>query len=156
MSGDRTPRPLLVTRFNESAPRLSPDGQWMAYVSNESGQDEVYVRPFPSMSGRWQVSSGGGTEPVWSRDGRELFYRDRDRLVEARVSASPSGTVFTVAGRRQLLAGRYASGGLHAGYDVHPDGQRFLMVDPVEDRQSIIVVVNWFADLRERIASARR
>jgi serine/threonine-protein kinase len=86
---DKTPRPLLVTEFDELTPRLSPgDGKWLAYVSNESGRHEVYVRPFSSSGGRVVISTGGGQEPVWSRDGRRIFYRSPNAIIAATVSLS--------------------------------------------------------------------
>ncbi|MEO5579828.1 MAG: protein kinase, partial [Gemmatimonadaceae bacterium] len=130
IDGDRVPRSLLKTEFNEGAMRLSPDGRWMAYVSNESGQDEVYVRPFPTMRGRWQVSGGGGTEPVWSPDGREIFYRNFERMLVAAASPAASGSSISVGARRQLFEAHFARGGSHAGYDITPDGRRFLMAQP--------------------------
>ena len=78
--------PLLTTPFRNTTPALSPDGRWLAYASDESGQPEVYVQPFPSMQGRTQVSAGGGLEPVWSRNGRELYYRGKGKIMAVGVS----------------------------------------------------------------------
>src|SRR5437588_6608101 len=74
MSGDRKPTPFLTTRFNEAAPTFSPDGRWVAYQSNESGRNEIYVTPFPQTGAKWQVSTAGGTEPRWRKDSHEIFY----------------------------------------------------------------------------------
>jgi serine/threonine-protein kinase len=124
---DRSTRSWLDSTFDEGAPRLSPDGRWLAYVSNESGRQEVYVRLLTGSSGRQQVSNSGGTEPVWGRDGRELFYREGDKMMAVRLDASAARLQ---AGRPSaLFEGRFAKGSIDAAnYDVTPDGQRFLMV----------------------------
>jgi Tol biopolymer transport system component len=118
-------RTILPMTFNESAPALSPDGQWLAYQSDEAGHMEVYVRPYPGPGARVTVSVRGGTEPAWSRDGRELYYRRADTMMVATVALRPS---FAVTGRRALFTGAYLPGGPFREYDVAPDGQRFLMV----------------------------
>ena len=119
-------RPFLQTKFNEGAARFSPDGRWLAYVSNESGRYEVYVRSFDGSSEKHTISLEGGTEAVWARSGDELFYRSGDRMMAATVSLNPS---FSVQQRRMLFEGRYLPARrLHANYDVSPDGKRFLMV----------------------------
>ena len=130
---DRSTRSWLDSTFDEGAPRLSPDGRWLAYVSNESGRQEVYVRLMTGSSGRQQVSNSGGTEPVWGRDGRELFYREGDKMMAVRLDASAARLQ---AGRPSaLFEGRFAKGSIDAAnYDVTPDGQRFLMVQ--SDQQS--------------------
>lgn len=124
---DRTSRSWLESTYEEGAPRFSPDGRWLAYVSNESGRHEVYLRLLAGSSGRQPVSNGGGTEPVWARDGRELFYREGDRMMAVRLTGSGADLQ---AGRPQaLFEGRFAKGSIDAAnYDVTPDGQRFLMV----------------------------
>jgi eukaryotic-like serine/threonine-protein kinase len=119
-------RPFLQTKFNEGAARFSPDGRWLAYVSNESGRYEVYVRPSNGAGREHKISVEGGTEAVWARSGDELFYRSGDRMMAATVSLNPS---FSVQQRRMLFEGRYVPARrLHANYDVSPDGQRFLMI----------------------------
>ncbi|MGH9256469.1 MAG: hypothetical protein ACRD3C_18070, partial [Vicinamibacterales bacterium] len=143
----------LETRFNETNARLSPDARWVAYTSNESGQSEVYVQAFPAPSGRVQVSTNGGIEPVWARSGRELFYREGDKMV---VVAVEPGPVFKAAAPRVLFAGPYATvvwG--EANYDVSPDGQRFLMLrsEAQPPATELHLVVNWFAELQR--ASSR-
>ena len=98
VTGDRRPVPFIQTSFAEHHARISPDGRWMAYVSNESGRDEVYVTRFPRASGKWPVSSDGGNWPVWRRDGRELFYHAHDgQLMAVSVGAGPTSWL---AGRR--------------------------------------------------------
>ena len=147
--------PVAATAFSERAPTISPDGRWLAYVSNESGRDEIYVRPFPDFtSGRPQVSPDGGTEPVWARSGRELFYRSgADELVVVQVPEAPSErwdsqqALFSVAG--------YLPGQRHPMYDVSPDGQRFVMLrlENQSAASEVVLVVNWFTELRERMGS---
>jgi Tol biopolymer transport system component len=115
----------LETTFSEQHPWLSPDARWVAYTSNQSGRSEVYVQAFPGSSGRSQVSTDGGTEPVWARSGRELFYRVGDRMMAVAVE---SRSTFKAAAPRVLFTGRYASVAWgEANYDVSPDG-RFLML----------------------------
>ena len=121
--GDRQAKPWLQTPAAEWAGRLSPDGRWMAYNSDESGRLEVYVQPFPGPGGKWLVSDGGGFNPIWSRDGREIFYRRVDQILVAGVETEPA---FTVGKPVVLFAGRYRSTG--RDFDVSPDGQRFVMM----------------------------
>ena len=118
--------PLLGTMFNERNAEVSPDGRWMAYESDESGQSEVYVRPFPDVdAGRWQVSTGGGMQPVWARNGGELFYRSGDAVMSVPVETSAS---FVSGNPVVLFTGQYAPSLGGRNYDVSPDGQRFLML----------------------------
>jgi serine/threonine-protein kinase len=146
----RTPVPLLQTPAFETSPRFSPDGRWLTYVSVDSGVGEVYVRPFPGPGGRLQISNGGGSEPVWSRSGGEVFYRDGNRMMASAFSAAPT---LTAERPRLLFEGSYLrsdTGG--AGYDVAADG-RFLMIQPVEPERAttaINVVIQWFDDLQRR------
>ena len=148
-----TPRVLVNTPFFESHPRLSPDGRWLAYVSDEPGRIEVFVQPFPEAGPRVQISSDGGIEPVWSRDGRELFYLSGSRMMAVAVEA---GSAFKAGTPRALFDGRFTvSPNGVAGYDVAADG-RFLMVQPLHadpPTNQIQVVLNWSEALR-RIAPA--
>ena len=150
--GDRKPQPLLASPANEGNAKLSPDGRWLAYTSDESGRSETYVQPFPQSGRKWQVSTDGGDEPVWSRNGRELFYTNGDRLMAVDVTTQ---AIFSVGSPRLLFQGRYAhSTTSSAGYDVSPDGRRFLRVQPIEPdppNNQINVVINWFEELK-RIA----
>lgn len=98
------PSSFLRTRFNERAPKISPDGRWLAYVSNESGRDEVYVQAFPGPGGKWQISSDGGSEPVWSRDGRELFFRSGEKMMVVQTTTQPS---FSASSPQLLFQGRF-------------------------------------------------
>jgi Tol biopolymer transport system component/tRNA A-37 threonylcarbamoyl transferase component Bud32 len=151
-TGDTTTRPIANNPDAvEVMPRPSPDGRWVAFVTNESGRQEVVVQPFPGPGGRVQVSADGGTEPVWSRDGRRLFYRGSGKLMVAEVRTAPS---FGVIARDTMLTDTYAfATNPHANYDVLPDGAHFLFLEP--DRSGeMVVVVNWGATLRARMAGA--
>jgi eukaryotic-like serine/threonine-protein kinase len=127
LDSSRAARTIIPANFREGAPSISPDGRWLAYQSEQSGRAEVYVRPFPELGARVQISLQGGAGPAWSRDGRELFYRSADSLIVATVATTPS---FTVTGRRGLFpVTGYLPGDLSGrGYDVSPDGSRFVMV----------------------------
>jgi serine/threonine-protein kinase len=143
------PYPYLRTPFTEVGPRFSPDGRWIAYVSDESGRYEVYVRPYPARSGKWQVSIGGGEEGMWSRDGTELFYRNGSTWMVAAVTLTPE---FRAGRPRPLFEGPYVNvGGM--SYDVTPDGQRFLLLEPAGDPPvtHLNVVLNWFAQVNQKV-----
>jgi Tol biopolymer transport system component len=151
LEGDRKPRPLIRTPFNESAPVFSPDGRWLAYVSDESGRFEIYVQPYPGPGGKWQISTDGGTEPLWARNG-ELFYRDDSKMMVVETTTQPS---FTASKPRVLFDGPYEkTTGTLAFYDASADGQRFLMLKPSESDQGatqINVVLNWFEELKRKV-----
>lgn len=141
--------PVVATAAAEVAPALSPDGRWLAYTSDASERMEVYVVPFPSgTGGKWTVSTRGGTEPAWSRDGRELFCRDGDgNIVAAEVRTMPT---FGVGRSSVLFPGTtYAASVSHRNYDVAPDGRRFLMVRDLDGTATdrIVVMENWVAPL---------
>jgi eukaryotic-like serine/threonine-protein kinase len=149
---DTLPIPLVATRFTEGAPDISPDGRWLTYTSDESGQYEVYVVPFPNTSAaKWAVSARGGTEPVWSHSGRELFYRDGDaNLVAVTVRTTPT---FSAGDTRVLFpAAGFRAGGLGAQYAVAPDDRRFLMIrrSVATTADKLIVVENWFEELKAK------
>ena len=145
---DKAPVPLLTTPFEERVPVLSPNGRFLAYVSNESGRQEIYVRPFPNVqAGRWQVSAAGGTAPLWSRNGAELFYLSEGNMMATSVRTAPT---FAVAEQRALFSVSEYSGAPSRAYDEAPDG-RFIMFrrgsGPVQD---LVVVENFFAELKRR------
>jgi serine/threonine-protein kinase len=123
----RRPQPLVQTMFSERNAEIVPDGRWLAYESDESGREEIYVRPFPDVSGgRWQVSTGGGRMPLWSRNGQELFYGAPDgALMGVRVEPGPSWRSSTPA---RILQGQFAYSGFGRAFDIAPDGRRFLMI----------------------------
>jgi eukaryotic-like serine/threonine-protein kinase len=154
---DRTTQPFLKTPANESSPRFSPDGRWLAYVSDESGRYEIYVQPYPGPGGKRQISTEGGTEPLWNRNGREVFFRGGNKMMAVEVTTLPS---FTVGSPRMLFdvaqymppTGPYSYP--FPNYDVSPDGQRFLMITK-ESKPQINVVVNWLEELNRRVSSGK-
>ena len=160
-------QPVARSRFGEGSAKFSPDGRWVAYSSDESGRPQVYIQPFPGPGPKLQVSSDGGTDPQWRREGGELYYRSRGRMMVVSLATSPSPHV---SAPRQLWAepkytvGSGSSCGMpgvtSSNYDVTPDGQRFLMVRDDVDVAStrIVVVMNWAKELTEpaRQAAARQ
>ncbi|MDB4910728.1 MAG: protein kinase, partial [Gemmatimonadetes bacterium] len=150
--GDTTLVPLVASPARETTPALSPDGKWLAYSSDESGTFEVYVRPFPDIAtARWQVSTAGGSAPLWSHSGKEIFFRNNHGdLVAAQVRTSPS---FTVDSQKSLFAlGQFSFGGPVQPYAVAPDDKRFLMLRETVAGESGLLVVNehWFEELKAR------
>jgi serine/threonine-protein kinase len=149
--GDRSPQSFLRTEGNEWEPRFAPNGQWIAYTSDESGQDEVYVRPYPVGPGEWQISNQGGRDPLWAPDGRTLFYRNSSKMMAVAVEIEPA---FSPGRPRLLFEGEYAfhvPG--HINHDISPDGQRFLMVwsETAPEQTRINVVLNWFEELKRLV-----
>ncbi len=143
---------FLGTPATEGAPRFSPDGRFIAYVSDESGRPEIYAQPFPGPGGKWQISTDGGIEPLWNPNGRELFYRSGNRMMAVPVMTQP----FSAGRPAMLFEGDYlASPFPQTGvtYDVTRDGQRFLMVKDIEQASAtqINVVVNWFEELKRLV-----
>lgn len=149
---DTVPVPIVATKFTQTSPALSPNGRWLAYASNETKQDEIYVIPFPSANeAKWAVSTRGGTEPQWSHSGRELFYRDgHGNLVAVEVKTTPTFSL----GRSTALFPAWGFHSFPAGsqYAVSSDDQRFLMIRPVAASGSdkLIVVDNWFEELKAK------
>jgi serine/threonine-protein kinase len=149
--------PFLNTRFKEKQPDFSPNRSWLAYTSDESGRDEIHVRPVDRPGGRIQISTGGGTEPLWARDGKRLFYRRGDQIWAVDIRWEPA---FSPAKPQLLFEGPNYSWAVNIrGYDISLDGQRFLMVKeaspdlhPVTE---IILVQNWFEELK-RMAAVKR
>ena len=143
------PVPFLLTSFDERSPRFSPDGRWLAYVSDESGRDDVYVQPFPGPESKWVVSPDGGTDPVWSKDGRELFYRHGDQLMAVPVA---TGREFSPGRPLRLFEIRFDVADNGPNYDVSPDGTWFVM--PRSGRPPVPaelhVVLNWFSEVTAR------
>ncbi|MGE5102507.1 MAG: TolB family protein, partial [Deltaproteobacteria bacterium] len=150
LDGDRKPILLVGGPAQESHMRLSPDGNWMAYQSNESGRFEIYVRPFPNNGARVRVSTDGGTEPLWSRSGSSLMYRTLTGGAES--AAVKSGAAFLVGERRLVLPpSDYLTDLTHATYDLWPDGSGFLMVKPIGAEVRPTLVHNWGRVLREKL-----
>ncbi|MBN2564303.1 MAG: serine/threonine-protein kinase [Candidatus Eisenbacteria bacterium] len=142
---NRQAHPFLSGAFREISGKLSPDGRFAAYVSDESGQWEIYVRPFPRGDGKWLVSSDGGSQPLWSRDGKELFYLQEDgALVVVPVSLDPT---FSPGPASELFRVQGVT-----DYDVSSDGQRFIVAEPVGEAPppAIRVVQNWYSEFRDR------
>jgi hypothetical protein len=145
-------KPFLETQFREGGPAFSPDGKWIAYVSDESGRFEIYVRPFPGPGEKWPISLEGGNEPVWPRNGRELYYRASDTMMAVDVQTTPA---FSASKPRKLFDKPYErSLALWANYDASPDGQRLLMVrqeTASAPATHINVVLNWLDELKPRV-----
>jgi Tol biopolymer transport system component len=154
LTGDRTREVFLQTPFLEGRPRLSPDGRWLAYSSNESGRSEIYVTTFPTRSGKWQVSTGGGNFPRWRRDGQEMYYVSSDNALMA-ASVRVNNGALEVGTVQRLFEIRARQTGARAGqegyaYDVSADGQRFLVNTLVRElsTQPITILLNWPALVR--------
>jgi serine/threonine-protein kinase len=159
-SGPDAAVPLLSTPANERNAVVSPNGRWLAYESDESGEVEVHVRQFPDVkSGHWQVSTGGGTHPLWSRDGKELFYyapATPSALMVVHIDADASRSL--AFGRPERLFQTTYPGTLGGNqtYDVSLDGKRFLMIRRAnrdETRAGLVVVQNWFGELKRHVAT---
>jgi serine/threonine protein kinase len=156
MLGDRKPIPYLVTPFGKTQAKFSPDGHWVVYASNESGSREIYVQPYPMASGgKWPVSNGGGSQPRWSHDGKELFYFTPDETLMA-VNINISGGTVQLSVPKPLFrapvlggTGGGADGGVWR-WDISDDGQRFLINTALDDAAAspITVLLNWQSALR--------
>ena len=144
-------QPLLETAYSEHPASLSPDSEWLVYASDETGRSEVYVRRFPNRGDKRQVSTGGGTQPVWARDGSEIFYRSGDRMMSVPITVDSEirlGTSVT------LFEGSFDPGEWGwVNYDVSRDGQRFAMLQPVvtTEPDEIVIVLNWFEELKRLV-----
>ena len=152
------PEQFLKSSFDDREPSFSPDGRWLAYQSNESGKNEVYVRAFPPPSsgqgGKWQISNSGGTIPRWSRTGHELMYQSGDQIMAA--SYTVKGDTFVAEKPRVWIAKLGAAAGA-ARWDLAPDGKRVLVVTPVESAEApkqeheIVMLQNFFDELRRKV-----
>jgi Tol biopolymer transport system component len=164
LQGDRAPQPFVKAKFMDGSGRFSPDGKWVAYCSPESGRAEVYVQPWPGPGPKIQISSEGGDDPIWSRDGKELFYRDGDKMMVVTVATQPTFRAF----KPQLLwEGHYSHGmssscgppgTTSANYDVTSDGRRFLMVKDLDQdaiSTRIVVVLNFTEELKRLTAAEK-
>lgn len=151
---DHKAQPFDTGEVGASSPCFSPDGRWIAYTSNESGRLEVYVRPYPGPGGKWQISTDGGSEPVWNPKGRELFYRSGQRMMAVDYTEQPE---FSAGKPKVLFEGPYVpSPRSLADYDVAPDGQRFLMLKNAEQKPGEInVVLNWTEELKQKAPGPR-
>ncbi len=148
---DEPARAFLRTNAEEMAPRFSPDGRWVAHQSDESGRPEIYIRPFENPDIKWQVSTDGGTDPVWNPQGEEIFYRDGDKMMVVDVALGETPQL----GKPRLLFERhFYNSGSGGAYDVMPDGQYFIMLDDSasEPRPTELVLVrNWFQELERLV-----
>jgi hypothetical protein len=161
LDGDRHSEPLLQTPANEINAEISPDGHFIAYQSDESGLNQIYVRPFPNVnSGRWQVSTDGGSKPAWA--GRELFYLDRNNAMMV-VPVQIVGTTFNAGNPTRLFEGRYFGSNNVRTYDISSDGRRFLMVRQAASADgaaassaTLVVVLNWFEELKRLVPTSSR
>ena len=160
MGGDGTITGVIETEAQEDSARISRDGRWLAYASNESGRPEVYVRPYPNVDdGRWQVSRNGGTMPIWAPDGRELFYVTRDvpdGPLTVNMAAVETDPTFSYGQPRPIFSGPYVS--FFSSYDVSSDGERLLMIkdDPStpggsSEQPELVLVQNWFEELKRLV-----
>jgi Tol biopolymer transport system component/tRNA A-37 threonylcarbamoyl transferase component Bud32 len=149
-ANDRTPQPLVATEFDELTPRLSPDGRWLAYVSNESGRYEVYLRSFPNPGGRVIISAAGGDEPLWSHDSRQIVYRSPNSIIAATVSLGSSPEVLA---RDTIVADDFLSSLYHPMYDVAPDGKRLVLLEGDESQRQLTVILNWTSWLEARLTN---
>jgi eukaryotic-like serine/threonine-protein kinase len=156
IGGNRTPQALIRTKFSEGSPKFSPDGKWLAYSSNESGRPEVYAVAFPGPGAKIHVSTDGGTDPVWRRDGKELYYRNGDQMMSVEVAGGGADAFSKPAllWEHHYLAGVGSSCGMSgptsANYDVSADGSRFLMIEDKTDAlqcKLLHVVTNWSRQL---------
>jgi Tol biopolymer transport system component len=149
--GQRTPKPLVRTPYHERGARLSPDGLWLAYASDESGRDEIYVQSVPAPSAKFQVSMEGGVEPVWGQDGRELFFRNHAKMMASPVTI---GDAFTAGTPHVLFEGQFATDPWgEANYDIAPGSGRFLMVRNLVQTvpTQVHVVTDWFEELKSLV-----
>jgi WD40-like Beta Propeller Repeat len=152
--GDKKPIPFLNTPFIERKGRFSPDGKWIAYTSNESGQDQIYLQPFPPNGGKWQVSTSGGFEPRWRADGKELYYISSQTEAKVMAVAVKWSATPELAPAQEIMAIGNAGYGVDDAnqYVVSPDGQKFLFVRDIAQTTgggSIDVLVNWLAGLKK-------
>jgi WD40 repeat protein len=155
MEDDTLGTPFAAGETDELAPRFSPDGRWLAYASDESGRFQVYVRPFPGPGGRIQISADGGGQPVWSPDGRRLFYRTDQAMMVAELEFDAGGGM-TVTARDRLFEGDFfgGPGSTKATYDVHPDGRRFVLARALGGRSGQIVIwTDWIGELKDRLGN---
>jgi serine/threonine-protein kinase len=150
LQGDRRPKPFLATQFNERFVSLSPDGRWFAYQSDESGDSAVYVRRYDGTGGKWRVAPAIGVAPIWARSGRELFYRDGQKMMVVPVKTEPDFS----AGSPQLLF-EFPSPFLN--FDVAPDGRRFAMLMPTRQTilpPQIVVIPDWLEEVKAKLRAA--
>jgi Tol biopolymer transport system component len=153
LKGTPKASPIVQTPFNEHNSRLSPDGKWMAYSSNESGRDEIYIQPYPQGGSRLTVTTNGGDQPVWARDGHTLFFRAANEIHAINFVAAPQPNV---SNARSLFPDSFDNpqAGNHTAYDAFPDGHLLMLQSTTEqsiERTKIVMVLNWLAEVKEQL-----
>jgi serine/threonine-protein kinase len=149
------PRPFVNTLSSEADPSFSPDGRWIAYMSDEAGTFDVYVRPFPGPGGEWQISTGGAAFPEWSRNGKELFYRASQGIMV--VGYTVSGNSFHADKPRLWSPGQLMDRGIYGNSSLHPDGKRFAVLKPGNAEiapppmNRVSFIFNFFDELRRKL-----
>jgi len=152
LDGDRTPAPFLSTSASEATPMFSPDGHWLAYSSNESGRDEIYVVPYPKHSSKYQVSSRGGLSPLWSPDGKELYFVNGSSMMAVHITGT---SPFDYSAERKVITLPPSS----IPADIAPDGQRFILLISrfqAQAQSKMTVVLEWFEDLKAKVGGGGR
>ncbi|HLE56442.1 MAG TPA: hypothetical protein VJB15_05110, partial [Rhodothermia bacterium] len=149
LSGDTTSQAIAVTNASESHIAMSPDGKFLAYQSNESGRTEVFVRSLTGRGARWQITSDGGASPVWSPDGKKLFYFTGRAIAVARISIAGA---FTVVSRDTLATGSFSRTNSHRTFDVSADGNHVLVPVLTGGDLMPVVVLNWVSELKRKLA----
>jgi Tol biopolymer transport system component len=153
MENNRKISEFIATEHSERHPRLSPDNNWLAYQSNESGRLEIYVTRFPQKGAKWQISNDGGEEPIWSPDGRKLYYRFRENLYAVEISTEPD---FTASKPEILFKGKFRQNMFGWYYDIHPDGDKFVMVKGAKidtSRNQVNIIKNFDREIDNKFAA---
>ena len=147
--GDQKPFPVVATNFLDITPSFSPDGKWLAYANNETGRQEVYIQPFPSGTGRWQVSTAGGSKPSWRKDGKELYFWSTDQQVMA-VDIQQNGSSLQLGTPHALFKATTVVGSV-GPYTASADGKKFVMntVPPQTTSEPLTLITDWPADLKQ-------
>jgi serine/threonine-protein kinase len=151
----REPEPFLKSTVPDANPAFSPDGKWLAYQSNSSGTEDVYVRAFPDNGGLWKISNNGGTTPIWSRTGHDLLYQSGDQ--EMVVSYSAKGSTFEVQEKPRVWVGKVGG----TAFDISPDGKRLVVLTPVDSpdapkaEHEVVLIQNFFDELRRRVPAGK-
>ena len=156
--GEQKPRPFLQTKFDELQPKISPDGHWIAYTSNESGQFQVYVQPFPGPGGKWQVSTDAGSNRTWAGTGAELFYLSLNKIMSVSVTTHPTFSASVPRPIADIPSPLLGTALANSFYDASPDGQRFLFVKANKENgppEEVRVVLNWTEELKQLMSNSK-